>query len=542
MRAMWFILRRTVASAPKSIFAGALLTAAVLLMGVALLGVSGWFITAAGIAGLAGSGVLFDVFRPSAGVRFLAIGRTAARYGERLVTHEATLRALAALRVDLLAGLMTRPLRGIERLRAGSALNRMVADVDALDGVLLRLALPLGAGVLTQLAALWVLVWLTSWPIAQAVVAPQIAAVLLVVALFGRAGLRPATRAERALQAVRKRAYDLFAARADLTVYGAMGRQREHVMSAARRLDQAQDKQDRIERGARLLTSLGVQTSLALSVYVGFTAVTKGGLNAPLAMMAVLVALALGESLMPLARAVSELGRMADAARRVQRDVIAIAPDAGAAQADLSAPMIEVRNWRLRGDDAPISFTVGAGETVILSAASGGGKTTLLGQLAGLASPNHGAVRIYGAAPDKMPEAALRDMLGYVPQRTVLLSGTFAETLTLAGGEMDNAAMQSLYGSVDLSQLLVARGGLDAPVGVAGDTLSGGQRRRVAIARAISRKPMILLMDEPTEGMDKATAKVVLEGVRNALPEAAIVIASHRQSDRRFADRVITLR
>ena len=167
MRAMWFILRRTVASAPKSIFAGALLTVAVLLMGVALLGVSGWFITAAGIAGLAGSGVLFDVFRPSAGVRFLAIGRTAARYGERLVTHEATLRALAALRVDLLAGLMTRPLRGIERLRAGSALNRMVADVDALDGVLLRLALPLGAGVLTQLAALWVLVWSRRWSSAR---------------------------------------------------------------------------------------------------------------------------------------------------------------------------------------------------------------------------------------------------------------------------------------------------------------------------------------------------------------------------------------
>ncbi|PRY86838.1 amino acid ABC transporter ATP-binding/permease protein [Donghicola tyrosinivorans] len=542
MRAMWFILRRTVASAPKSIIAGALLTVAVLLMGVALLGVSGWFITAAGIAGLAGSGVLFDVFRPSAGVRFLAIGRTAARYGERVVTHEATLRALAALRVDLLAGLMTRPLRGIERLRAGSALNRMVADVDALDGVLLRLALPLGAGVLTQLAALWVLVWLTSWPVALAVVAPQIAAVVVVVAMFGRAGLKPATRAERALQAVRKRAYDLFAARADLTVYGAMGRQRDHVMSAARRLDDAQDKQDRIERGTRLLTSLGVQTSLALSVYVGFTAVAERALSAPLAMMAVLVALALGESLMPLARAVSELGRMADAARRVQRDVMAVAPDPGAAQADLSAPMIEVRDWRLRGDDAPISFTVGAGETVILSAASGGGKTTLLGQLAGLAAPTHGAVRIYGAAPDKMPEAVLRDMLGYVPQRTVLLSGTFAETLTLAGGEMDNAAMQSLYGSVDLSQLLVARGGLDAPVGVAGDTLSGGQRRRVAIARAISCKPMILLMDEPTEGMDQATAKAVLEGVRKALPEAAIVIASHRQSDRRFADRVIPLR
>ncbi|MCB1350960.1 MAG: glutathione/cysteine ABC transporter permease/ATPase, partial [Maritimibacter sp.] len=87
-------------------------------MGASLLGLSGWFITAAAAAGMAGAGTLFNVFAPSAMVRFLALGRTAARYGERLATHDAVLHALAALRLRLLRGLLTRPHRAVERLRA----------------------------------------------------------------------------------------------------------------------------------------------------------------------------------------------------------------------------------------------------------------------------------------------------------------------------------------------------------------------------------------------------------------------------------------
>merc|ERR1712025_419406 len=107
-------------------------------MGAALLGLSGWFVTAAGLAGIAGIGIGFDMFRPSAGVRFLALGRAAARYGERVLTHDATLRALTALRVSLLRGQARRDARGLARLRGETALTRIVADVDALDGLALR--------------------------------------------------------------------------------------------------------------------------------------------------------------------------------------------------------------------------------------------------------------------------------------------------------------------------------------------------------------------------------------------------------------------
>ena len=134
MRPVLRIVRLLLAAAPWAMVRGAALSVVVLLMGAALLGLSGWFITATGVAGLAGLGIAFDVFRPSAGVRFLALGRTAARYGERLLTHDATLRALAALRVTLLrrhAGADARALMG---LRSESVLTRIVSDVDALDG------------------------------------------------------------------------------------------------------------------------------------------------------------------------------------------------------------------------------------------------------------------------------------------------------------------------------------------------------------------------------------------------------------------------
>ncbi|MCB1417427.1 MAG: ABC transporter ATP-binding protein, partial [Nitratireductor sp.] len=135
-----------------SLTRGTVLMAIVVLAGIALLGLSGWFITAAGMAGLAGIGIGFDMFRPSAGVRFLALGRTAARYGERMLTHDATLRSLARLRVQLLSALASTPFARLPALRASKQLNRITQDVDALDGIALRLFIPAISAALALLA------------------------------------------------------------------------------------------------------------------------------------------------------------------------------------------------------------------------------------------------------------------------------------------------------------------------------------------------------------------------------------------------------
>jgi ATP-binding cassette subfamily C protein CydC len=178
------LLRMTgllVGTAPRAMARGAALSVAVLVMGAALLGLSGWFITATGIAGLAGIGLAFDVFRPSAGVRFLALGRTAARYGERLLTHDAILRALAALRVAILRHQSRRDARALARLRGETVLTRMISDVDALDGLVLRVILPVAAGLVTHCVVFAMLHWLVGGPVAVAIAGlylPAAAAVL----------------------------------------------------------------------------------------------------------------------------------------------------------------------------------------------------------------------------------------------------------------------------------------------------------------------------------------------------------------------------
>ena len=168
MKHLFPILRQILREQSTALWRGAALSLIVLLMGVALLGLSGWFITAAAVAGLAGMGAVFDVFRPSAMVRFLALGRTAARYGERLLTHDAVLRALETLPLGVLRGMLRLPSERMAQVRGAQALNRLTADIDALDGLVLRLVFPLAAGLLALIisfAGLWWLadLWIALW-------------------------------------------------------------------------------------------------------------------------------------------------------------------------------------------------------------------------------------------------------------------------------------------------------------------------------------------------------------------------------------------
>src|SRR5450830_1824388 len=147
MKALFFpmnpVLRQLLLAQPGKLLAGAVLAALTVIAGMALLGLSGWFITATSIAGLhTSTALMFDVFGPSAGIRLLAIGRTGSRYAERLVTHDATFAALANIRVQLFRG-WTRPEAASRLLRQpAKLLFRLTADIDALEALYLRLLVP----------------------------------------------------------------------------------------------------------------------------------------------------------------------------------------------------------------------------------------------------------------------------------------------------------------------------------------------------------------------------------------------------------------
>jgi len=556
MSALWFVLRTLWRDRQRAFLRGAALGLAVLAMGVALLGLSGWFITAAAAAGLAGTGAVFDVFRPSAGVRFLALGRAAARYGERLSTHDATLRALEALRLRLLDGMMAAPLHRMARLRGAQALNRLTADIDALDGVPLRLALPLAAGLAAQLAA-FVALWLLAGPaVATWGLVAWLAGGATIFALAARRAVPLARRGEAATQAFRSRLIDLVRARRDLAVYGSLQAQAGTVRAAEARRRALRSTLDRVERrSGAALSALGALV-VAGALWLGLAGAAAGTVTPAIAALGIFAMLALAETLAPLRRAAADLGRMADAARRVRRDLGrtpagADAPPARSVAAPAPpaphGPVLAVRGLALaapgvgRAVVARLDLSLWPGETLALTGPSGSGKSTVLFACAGLWPATAGRITLHGRALADWPEPALRDRLTLVPQRAALIAGTVAEALRLAAPDATDAALWRALEAVDLAAVLHARGGLDLRLGPRGEGLSGGEGRRLVLARALLRDPEVLLLDEPTEGLDAATAAAVLAGLRAALPRAAILMASHRAAETATAHRTLAL-
>jgi len=235
-------------------------------------------------------------------------------------------------------------------------------------------------------------------------------------------------------------------------------------------------------------------------------------MDAARAGIGIFVAMALMETILPLRRGVAEIGRMIGAAGRISL----AHPAAGAGGTEAAgAPLLRL---------AEPALTLSPGMAVALRGPSGSGKTTLLMQIAGL-EPGQG-IEVMGRAPLDWNETALRDVLAMVPQRSRLMAGTVRENLALAGPAGDAAMLEALE-AVDLTAALLPRGGLDLMLGEGGAGLSGGQAKRLCLARALLRRPRILLLDEPTEGLDSATAARVMAGLRQMLPDTAILAAMH---------------
>ncbi|WP_098011264.1 ABC transporter ATP-binding protein [Streptomyces sp. sk226] len=243
---------------------------------------------------------------------------------------------------------------------------------------------------------------------------------------------------------------------------------------------------------------------------------------------------------------ISQLSQATTAARRLQ-DVLLPHPDDPApgteplpATGDLTAERVG-HSAGGRTVLAPVDLTVRPGELVAVTGPTGSGKTTLLRILAGLVPPGSGTVR-YGGRP--LPEAdpaEIHARLGYVPQRPVTISGTLADNLRLGSAHTDDELRAACRTAALDDYLDAAPDGLDTVVGERGSTLSGGQLQRLALARAVLRKPPVLLLDDITSAIDTTTEHTLLERLRAWSGTTAIVCATHRGSFLDAADRTLTL-
>lgn len=521
-------------------FAGLLLAALTVLAGVALLGLSGWFITATAIAGLSTvTALMFDVFAPAAGIRFLALVRTAARYGERLVTHDATLGIVARLRERLFRD-WARP--GMARrllARPAALLFRLTGDVDALDSLYLRVIVPLGAALATALVA-GLAAGLVSPPAGVALTLALLVAGLGIPLAVAGAGERAARRRAHALEALRARVIDLSAGQTELVMAGRIGAQCRRVGDADRRLAAADDALNRLDNAAGAGFGLVSAALLAGMLLAAAALVQAGRVGAPAAALMLLVAFAALEPFAALRRGALELGRTLLSARRLFPPQDG-APSAVAAPASPPAGrgvvLDGVRLWR-EGAARPVldgvSLEVREGETVALIGASGAGKSTVLALVAGEIAPGAGRVAA-------LPRALLT-------QRTELFQDSIRDNLRLADPLADDAALWWALETAGLADDIRALPrGLDAPLGEGGAGLSGGQSRRLALARLLLRRTPLWLIDEATEGLDPATARDViarLHAAARALPGdmgRALLVATHLRREAEPADRIVVI-
>ncbi|MBB4112235.1 ATP-binding cassette subfamily C protein CydC [Rhizobium sp. BK226] len=526
------ILRLFFAERRRALLLGAALSAATVTAGIALLGLSGWFITATSLAGLSVAAITFDVFAPSAGIRLLAIVRTAARYGERLATHDATLGVLAALRERLFRGFAEPSAARTLLYRPARLLFRLTADIDALDSLYLRILVPAAVAIGAALAASLALGLMH--PVFGLCFGLFLAGAGLGLPLIaGLAARKHARRRAHGIEGLRSRTIDLVAGQTDLLMAGRLAAQRHAIMAADSYAAHADDRLNRVETGLTFGFGL-VSTLLLTASLLAVAALAEAKvITAPVAALGLLVAFAAVEPFAALRRGALELGRTLLAAARIApRFAAATEPEPLAAPlpgyafslADVSAFHENSAAPALEG----IELTLQQGERLAVIGSSGAGKSSLLALLSGELPARTGSVAVTTAT--------------LLTQRTELFEDSLRGNLCLANPDASEGRLLEVLAAAGLlADIEAMPRGIDTPLGEGGIGLSGGQSRRLALARLFLRDTPLWLLDEPTEGLDGATARDVIGRLSSMAAGRSLVIATHIRREAAIADRIAVI-
>ncbi|MBL7634103.1 heme ABC transporter ATP-binding protein/permease CydC [Atlantibacter hermannii] len=512
---------------------GVVLAIITLLASIGLLTLSGWFLSASAVVGVAGV-YSFNYMLPAAGVRGAAITRTAGRYFERLVSHDATFRVLAHLRVYTFTKVLPLSPSGIARFRQGELLNRLVADVDTLDHLYLRVISPL-VGALVVILVVAVGLSVLDVTLALTLGGIMFLTVLLLPPLFYRAG-KGAGEALTTLRAqYRQQLTAWLIGHAELTIFNAADRYRETLDATESEWQEAQRRQaglTALSQGVMMLIS-GIAVVLMLWMAAGGV----GGNTQPGALIALFVfcALAAFEALAPVTGAFQHLGQVIASARRVT-DLTEQQPDVVFTDGATTAPTqtaVTFNNvsFRYSRQAQPalnqVSLTLNAGERVALLGRTGCGKSTLLQLLTRAWDPQSGEITLAGRPLTQYSEEALRASMSVVPQRVHLFSATLRDNLLLAAPQASDAKLADTLRQVGLDKLL-EESGLNSWLGEGGRQLSGGELRRLAIARALLHDAPMMLLDEPTEGLDAETEQQILALLDKVTANKTVLMITHR--------------
>ncbi|MEU2389209.1 thiol reductant ABC exporter subunit CydD [Streptomyces sp. NPDC007369] len=524
---------------------GLLLGALAVGCSVGLMAVSGWLISRASQQ----PPVLYLMVAVTA-TRTFGIGRAVFRYAERLVSHDAVLRMLSDLRVSVFRRLERIAPAGLPAQRRGDLLARLVADADALQDYWLRWLLPVGTAVLVGGGSVAFTAWLL--PEAGAALAVGLLTAGIGVPLVSGVCSR---RAERRLASARgelaTRTADLLTGTAELTVAGALGRRKDAVRESDRTLTAIAARGAAATGLGSGLSALVCGLTVVGAAALAAGAVQDGRLPGVAMAVAVLTPLAAFEAVTGLPQAVQFRQRVRRSAERVYEVIDAPAPVAEPEQpAPVPASPFPLRLTGLAArhpgqeDDAlhDLDLSLEAGRRIAVVGVSGAGKSTLAQVLLRFLDPRAGSYTLGGTDARLLDGDAVRRIVGLCAQDAHIFDSSVRENLRLARPAAGDEELREALAAARLLEWADRLpDGLDTLVGEHGERISGGQRQRLALARALLADFPVLVLDEPAEHLDLATADALTADLLAATEGRSTVLITHRLAGLEAVDEVFVL-
>ena len=528
---------------------GMFLSFITLLANVGLMAVSGWFITAMAMAGVAG--VSMNYFTPAALIRLAAIVRTAGRYGERLVTHEATFRMLAELRVWFYERIEPLAPAVLEQYRSGDVLSRIRADIDTLNNVYLRLLVPVVVAALATLV--FVVALLFYHPLlALLELSLLLVAGVLIPWLMNRLGHEAGQQSVETAAQLRSALVNDLQGMGELLVYGAADAHAAHVQQLSQHLAAQQQTLSRLNGVAQGVLGLCANLAMWGMLVLAIPLVRDHAIAPPELAMLALFALASFEAVLPLPLAFQSLGETLAAARRI----FSLADQAAAVTEPAHPQAVPERldfalrelgfRYQPQGDAVLDGLTLNfpQGHKLAIVGVTGAGKSTLTSLLLRFREPTSGELLLAGKPIVQYSGEALRQHIAVVPQQTHLFNTTLRENLLLAKRDATQAELEAVCRTALIHDFITQQPqGYATWVGETGVRLSGGQAKRVAIARALLKPARLLILDEPTEGLDPETATQVMTNILAHVAQSgqSLLLITHRAHGLEAMDQVLHL-
>jgi len=507
---------------------------------VGLLSLSGWFLSAAAFAGLTSAGAhAFNFFFPSVGVRLFAFTRIAARYGERIIAHDTTFRILKTLRVWFYKRIEPLAPGCLSSYRSGEILNRLVSDIDALDNLYIRILSPAASAFLILI---FMGVFLSLFDIVLSAAACGILIVAIVVVPWAASVFSVGLGQNLAKVGgiLRTHIIEGLQGLTDLIVFGAMEKHLDRVKAYHGQIISLQRRMSHIKGLSNASISLLSGCAVWVVLFISVSLVDSGKIPGEFPACLVLAVWAAFEAAVPLSHAFQHLGRTWEAAERINE--ITLIPPAilfrETSLGDLETFDIDFENIRFHytPEKQPVfdgfNLRIAHGRRTALVGETGCGKSTLVHLLTRTWDPMGGRIRIGGRNLMDLTQDELRKTMTVISQEAHIFNGTVADNLKIARADAGEPELFHALETVHLADFVKSLPeGLNTWVGEGGQRISGGQARRLALARAVLHDAPVWVLDEPTEGLDKITEKEVFQSLLKCAEKRTVLIITHRFLD-----------